>query len=70
MLMCIELMLLAASFIFIINAIALDNPSGQLFVIIVVAIAASESALGLATMVAFYRKKGNINIRSANLLKG
>ncbi len=70
MIMCIELMLLAVSFMLLLNSVTLDSLNGQMFTMIVLAVAASESAVGLAIMVAFYRIKGNINIRTINLLKG
>lgn len=70
MIMCIELMLLAVSFMLLLNSVTLDSLNGQIFSMIVLAVAASESAVGLAIMVAFYRIKGNINIRTINLLKG
>lgn len=70
MLMCIELMLLAISFLFLINSIALDNVTGQIFTIMILTIAAAESAIGLAILVAYYRIRGTIAIKTLNLLRG
>nr|YP_001648574.1 NADH dehydrogenase subunit 4L [Ectyoplasia ferox]ABW76580.1 NADH dehydrogenase subunit 4L [Ectyoplasia ferox] len=70
MLMSIELMLLAISLLFIINSILTDNLIGQIFTLMVLTIAAGESAIGLAILVAYYRIRGTISIKSLNLLRG
>ncbi len=70
MLMSIELMLLAISLLFIINSILTDNLIGQIFTLMVLTIAAAESAIGLAILVAYYRIRGTISIKSLNLLRG
>nr|AND97075.1 NADH dehydrogenase subunit 4L [Tethya sp. XMU02001079]CAD1874633.1 nad4L [Tethya wilhelma] len=70
MLMSIELMLLAISILFLINSVAIDNLVGQIFTIMILTIAAAESAIGLAILVAYYRVRGTIAVRSLNLLRG
>ena len=70
MLMSIELMLLAISFLFLSNSIVIDNIIGQLFTIMILTVAAAEAAIGLAILVAYYRVRGTISIRSLNLLRG
>lgn len=70
MLMSIELMLLAISFLFLINSVAIDNLIGQIFTIMILTIAAAESAIGLAILVAYYRVRGTIAVRSLNILRG
>lgn len=70
MLMSIELMLLAISFMFLINSIVIDNLIGQIFTLMILTVAAAESAIGLAILVAYYRIRGTIAIRSLNLLRG
>ena len=70
MLMSIELMLLAISFLFLINSVVIDNIIGQLFTIMILTVAAAESAIGLAILVAYYRVRGTIAVRSLNLLRG
>lgn len=70
MLMSIELMLLAISVLFLINSVAIDNLIGQIFTIMILTIAAAESAIGLAILVAYYRVRGTIAVRSLNLLRG
>ena len=68
--MSIELMLLAISFLFLINSIVLDNLNGQIFTIMILTVAAAESAIGLAILVAYYRIRGTIAVKSLNLLRG
>lgn len=66
MLMSIELILLAASFLFLISSIITDALIEQVFTIMVLTVAAAESSIGLAIMVAYYRIKGTIAIKSLN----
>ncbi len=70
MLMSIELMLLAISLLFLINSILTDNLIGQIFTLMILTVAAAESAIGLAILVAYYRIRGTISIKSLNLLRG
>jgi len=58
--MCIELLLLAVNFNFIIFSIYLDDIFGSVFVLFVLTIAASESALGLAILTVYYKLKNSI----------
>ena len=70
MLMSIELMLLAISFTMTLFSVVIDNLIGQIFTIMVLTVAAAESAIGLAILVAYYRVRGPIAIKSLNLLRG
>lgn len=70
MLMSIELMLLAIAFLFLINSVVIDNLIGEIFTLMVLTVAASESAIGLAILVAYYRVRGTIAVKSLNLLRG
>lgn len=70
MLMSIELMLLSISLLFLINSIVLDNLIGQIFTIMILTVAAAETAIGLAILVAYYRIRGTIAVRSLNILRG
>nr|YP_006665716.1 NADH dehydrogenase subunit 4L [Craspedacusta sowerbii]AEO93235.1 NADH dehydrogenase subunit 4L [Craspedacusta sowerbii] len=69
-LMSIEVILLAISLNFVIFSFVLHSIIGQIFSIFVLTVAAAESAIGLSIMVAFYKIKGSISIRTLNLLKG
>ena len=60
--MSIELLLLSVNLNFAAFSIYLDDIIGQIFVIFVLTIAATESAIGLAIITVFYRLKGSIQI--------
>ncbi len=70
MLMSIELILLSINFNFIICSIFLDDIVGQIFALLVLTVAAAESAIGLAILVIYYRIRGIITIELINLMKG
>jgi len=67
---CVELILLAINFSFLISSYYLDDVLGQIFAIFVLTVAAAESSIGLAILVTYYRVRGSISITSINLLKG
>jgi len=69
-LMSIELMLLSININFIIFSIYLDDLIGQMFSLLILTVAASESAIGLAILVIYYRSRGLIDISFINFLKG
>lgn len=69
-LMCIELVLLAVNFNFIIFSVYLDDAVGQIFALLVLTVAAAESSIGLAILVMYYRRKGIISINLMNYIKG
>lgn len=58
----IEIMLLAVTFLILINSLNFDDTLGQTYAIYIVSIAGAESAIGLGIVVAFYRLRGNIVI--------
>lgn len=70
MLMSIELMLLAISYTMTLFSVIIDNLIGQIFTIMVLTVAAAESAIGLAILVAYFRIRGTIAVKSLNLLRG
>lgn len=59
-LMAIELMLLAANLNFVAFSLYLDDLSGQIFVLFILTISATESVVGLALITAYFRLKGSI----------
>jgi NADH-quinone oxidoreductase subunit K len=63
-------MLLSINFNFIIFSIFLDDILGQLFALLVLTVAAAESAIGLAILVIYYRVRGTIAIEFIDLMKG
>ncbi len=70
MLMSIELMLLAVNLNFLFFSVYLDDLVGQLFALLVLTVAAAESAIGLALLVVYYRVRGTIAVEFINLIKG
>lgn len=69
-LMSVELMLLSINFILLIAANFLDDCFGQLFSVFILTVAASESSIGLAILVVYFRLKGTIAIEHIALIKG
>jgi NADH-quinone oxidoreductase subunit K len=70
LLMAIELMLLAVNMNFIAFAHHLNDLSGQVFVFFILTVAAAESAIGLAILVALFRNLRSINVDDLGTLKG
>lgn len=70
MLMSIELMILAVNLNFLFFSAYLDDLIGQLFALLVLTVAAAESAIGLALLVVYYRVRGTISVEFINLIKG
>ena len=70
LLMAIELMLLAVNMNFIAFSHYLGDLSGQVFVFFILTVAAAESAIGLAILVALFRNLKSINVADLNSLKG
>jgi NADH-quinone oxidoreductase subunit K len=70
LLMAIELMLLAVNLNFIAFSHYLGDISGQVFVFFILTVAAAESAIGLAILVALFRNLRTINVDDINTLKG
>src|SRR3569833_2734767 len=70
LLMCVELLLLAANFIFIAFSRYLGDLHGQVFVFFVLTVAAAESAIGLAILVVLFRERRSINVEDLNTLRG
>ena len=62
MLISIEIMLLAITFLILVSSLSFDDILGQTYTIYVIAIAGAESAIGLGILVAFYRLRGSIAI--------
>lgn len=67
--MCIELMLNAINLTFVAFSSYLGNINGQIFVFIIMTVAAAEAAVGLAIVIALFRNKETINIDEINILK-
>lgn len=69
LLMCVELLLLAANFNFIAFARYLNDISGQVFVFFILTVAAAEASIGLAIVVVVFRNRSSINVDDIDSLK-
>lgn len=69
-LMSIELLLLAANINLVAFSAHLGDLSGQVFTLLVLAIAAAEAAIGLAVIMVYFRNRGSIAVEDINLMRG
>ncbi len=53
--MCLELLLLACNLNYILFSVYLDDIIGQIFALLILSVGASESAIGLALIITYYR---------------
>ncbi len=67
--MCIELMLNAVNLAFIAFSRHLGNPDGQIFVFLVIVVAAAEAAVGLAIIIAVQRNRQTLSIDELDSMK-
>lgn len=69
MFMCIELMLNAVNLTFVSFSRYYEDVTGQLFVFMVMAVAACEAAVGLGIIIAFFRNRISVDVDDASILK-
>ena len=69
-LMSVELILLAANLNLVAFSAFLGDLTGQVFALLVLTVAAAESAIGLAILVVYYRNRGSIAVEDINMMKG
>jgi len=67
--MCVEMMLNSVNLTLIALSRQWGNLNGQIFVFIIMAVAAAEVAIGLAILIANTKHRQSINIDQINLLK-
>ena len=70
MFMCIELMLNAANLTFVSYSHALNDIGGQVIVFFTLVVAAAEVAVGLAIIVAIFRRRHHVTADDLNALEG
>ena len=68
-LMAIELMLNAVNLNLVAFAANLQDVSGQIFALFVIAVAAAEVGIGLAIVILLFRNRASINVDEVDLLK-
>lgn len=64
MIIAIEIMLLAVTLLVLISSFGFDDNVGQTFSIYIISIAGAESVIGLSILVAYYRLRGTISLRT------
>ncbi len=69
MYMCLELMLNAANLALVAFSRFTNNLNGQVFVFFIITVAAAEVAVGLALIVALYRKKQTAHVEDLTTMK-
>ena len=69
-LMSIELILLAVNVNLVAFSTFLGDIVGQVFALLVLTVAAAETAIGLAVLVGYFRNRGSIAVEDVNLMKG
>ena len=70
MFMCVELMLNAVNLTFVAFAKDLDDAAGQASVFFTLIVAAAEVAVGLAIIVAIFRRRQGVTADDVDLMKG
>ncbi len=68
--MSIELMLNAVNLSFVALSSFLDSADGQMFVFLVLTVAAAEVVVGLALIVSIFRTRRAIDVDDMNVLRG
>jgi NADH:ubiquinone oxidoreductase subunit K len=66
---CIELMYLGITICFVIVSIATADPKGQIYAILLLVLAAAESAIGLGVLIVLYRFGASIDFQDYQELK-
>jgi len=69
MFMCIELMLNAVNLTFVAFANYFNDVTGQLFVFVVMSVAAAEAAVGLGIIISFFRNRVSVDVDDASVLR-
>jgi NADH-quinone oxidoreductase subunit K len=67
--MCLELMLVASTIALVAFSRFNGTLDGNVFVFFILTVAAAEVAVGLAIIVALFRKRGSVQVQDLNALK-
>lgn len=67
--MCVEIMLNAVNLSFLSFAAYHRDHAGQIFSLMVIAVAAAEAGIGLALIVNVFRHRRSVNVDEVNLLR-
>ena len=69
-LMSVELILLSVNINLVAFSTNFGDLTGQVFALLILTVAASEAAIGLAILVTYYRNRGSIAVEDINAMKG
>ena len=69
MFMCIELMLNAVNLTLVAFSSYFRDPTGQLFVFIVMTVAAAEAAVGLGIIITVFRNRESLDVDDASVMR-
>ena len=69
-LMSIELMLNSVNLVFVAASRGQNNLDGQIMVFFIITVAACEASVGLAMVIALYRRYGTIDTNFLRMLRG
>jgi NADH-quinone oxidoreductase subunit K len=69
-LMSVELILLSVNINLVAFSTTFGDLTGQVYALLILTVAASEAAIGLAILVSYYRNRGTIAVEDINALKG
>jgi NADH-quinone oxidoreductase subunit K len=69
MFMCIELMLNAVNLTLVAFSTYFNDVTGQLFVFIVMTVAAAEAAVGLGIIITVFRNRESLDVDDASVLR-
>jgi NADH-quinone oxidoreductase subunit K len=65
-----EMLLNAANISFVAMSSYFKDSTGQIFALFIIAIAASEVAVGLGFLILMYKRQGSINLDKLQIMKG
>lgn len=68
--MSIEIMLNAANLAFVTFAMTIGDLAGLVMVLLVIAVAAAEAAVGLAIIVAMFRHRETVDVGAFDVMRG
>jgi NADH-quinone oxidoreductase subunit K len=68
-LMCVELMLNAVNLTFAAYAYELRSMTGHIFIFFIMTVAAAEAAVGLAIVIALFRKRQSTDVDDVDLMR-
>lgn len=63
MIISIEIIFLALTFLVLVSSISIDDILGQTFAIYVILTTGADAVIGLAILIAYYKLRGNIYIK-------